>query len=122
MNYLKTMNDRAYEIHEWAKKQGFWDNARLTYRDPVTGDVECRLTNPSLIPEKLALIHTEVSEAMEAHRDGNVDGKHGIAEELADTIIRVLDLAAYLEINIDQEVANKQVANSSRPHMHGRKC
>lgn len=115
MNYFKTMNDRAYEIHEWAKRQGFWDNAVL---EAPGGAVK----NPSLVPEKLALIHTEVSEAMEAHRDDNVHGKHGIAEELADVIIRTLDLAEYLGVNIEQEVINKHEINQGRPRMHGKKC
>jgi len=115
VSYFKSMNDRAYEIHEWAKQQGFWDTAVLS---APGGAVH----NPSLIPEKLALIHTEVSEAMEAHRDGNIKGKHGIGEELADVIIRTLDLAEYLGVNIEQEVINKHQANQDRPHMHGKAC
>ena len=70
------------------------------------------------IPEKLALIHSEVSEALEAYRNCK-DGEMG--EELADVIIRTLDLASYLGIDMEEEVLKKQRQNESRPYRHGGK-
>jgi len=46
------------------------------------------------VPEKIALIHSEVSEAFEAYRHKNIDGKDGFKEELGDTIQRILHLYA----------------------------
>lgn len=65
-----------------------------------------------------ALIHTEVSEAMEAVRHGDKDN---FAEELADTLIRVLDTAGGLEIDLDAVVRAKLEKNRGRGFRHGGK-
>lgn len=86
----------------------------------VTEDL---LDNVHSIPSKLALIHSEVSEALEAYR------KHDFGhmfEELADVIIRVLDLTAALNEHgisnlIDEEIARKLRKNSRRGYKHGGK-
>lgn len=70
------------------------------------------------IPAILALIHSEVSEALEAFRH---DDRENFAEELADVIIRVLDCAYGMRIDIDDEVARKIEANRGRGHKHGGK-
>lgn len=70
------------------------------------------------IPAVLALVHTEVSEAVEAFRE---DDKVNFAEELADVIIRVLDLCGGLEIDIDTEIRKKLEKNKTRSHRHGGK-
>jgi len=65
----------------------------------------------------LALIHSEVSEALEADREG--DGiEYG--EELADIIIRVLDHAGEEGIDIEGEVRRKMEMNRERDHKHGK--
>lgn len=111
------INDMAVDIHEVAKLKGFWDNATITFKDPVTGDVEGRVKNPSIIGEKLALVHSEVSEALEANRDGNGPL---FAEELADVVIRVLDLAEHEGIDMEREITTKMRKNADRPRLHGR--
>jgi NTP pyrophosphatase (non-canonical NTP hydrolase) len=68
---------------------------------------------------KLALIHSEVSEALEALRAGN---RENYAEELADVVIRVLDHAAGLNIDIGQEIELKLERNASRGYRHGGKA
>jgi NTP pyrophosphatase (non-canonical NTP hydrolase) len=105
------------EIHAWARSNGFYNREQFTCRDPVTGDVEGRITNPSLPAEKLMLIVTEVAEAMEALRDGDavVEG-----EEVADIVIRCLDYAAWRGIRLDDVIAAKMEANRQRPYLHGR--
>lgn len=66
----------------------------------------------------LMLITTEVAEAAEAARTGD---KQNFSEELADIVIRVLDCAATLDINIEQEIVNKMAKNENRPIKHGGK-
>jgi len=66
------------------------------------------------VMEKIALIHSEISEAMEAYRYKNIDGKDGLAEELADAIIRILHLAGVYNINIEKEVLKKIEFNENR--------
>ena len=81
------------------------------------------------IPEMLALIHSEVSEALEAYRDGDMsiryregDGKpEGFGPELADILIRVGDLAEFLGIDLQSQVKCKMAFNATRPHRHGGK-
>ncbi len=64
--------------------------------------------------EKIALIHGEVSEAMEAYRRKNMDGKDGFAEELADCVIRILHLAGVYKIDIEKEIFDKLEHNKDR--------
>lgn len=66
---------------------------------------------------KLMLVTTEVAEAAEAVRSGDWAN---LGEELADVVIRVMDLAAGLRLDLEWEVSSKIAANASRPHMHGR--
>jgi NTP pyrophosphatase (non-canonical NTP hydrolase) len=68
------------------------------------------------IPTFLALIHSEVSEALEGFRHND---RENFNEELADVLIRVLDLATGLGIDIDHEVAQKMEKNRCRQHRHG---
>lgn len=91
------------EIHELAVSKGFWstpaDKSMMT---------------------KLALIHSEVSEAVEAVKKGIGDGEDGcLGEELADTIIRILDLAEFAKIDIQFHVWRKHERNKHRAHRHG---
>ena len=85
------------EIHQLATQQGFWDH-------------------PVSIPEKLALIHSEVSEALEADRAGVA-----ITEELADIVIRVMDLAEHLGVDLNKAIEAKHLINLSRPYKHDKR-
>lgn len=85
--------------------------------------------------EKMMLIVSEVAEAFEHWREGKhpteifwwptgetVEGKpDGVPIELADVIIRILDLAAYYNIDLEQAILTKMKYNASRPHRHGGK-
>jgi len=71
------------------------------------------------IPTFLCLIHSEVSEALEGFRHGD---KENVAEELADALIRVLDLAVGLGIDLDTEVRDKLEINKKRGYKHGGKA
>jgi len=70
------------------------------------------------VPGILALMHSEVSEALEAFR---ANDQANFAEELADVIIRTLDCAAGLGIDIDAEINRKLEKNRNRAFRHGGK-
>lgn len=66
---------------------------------------------------KLALIHGEVSEALEAVRK---DDHPNFAEELADVVIRVEDLAGGSGVDLEGEIVRKMAKNKVRPKLHGK--
>ncbi len=70
------------------------------------------------VPAIIALIHSEASEALEDFREANLDH---FGEECADIIIRVLDLTAGLEIDIEKEIMTKLEKNKHRGYKHGGK-
>lgn len=70
------------------------------------------------IPTALALIHSEVSEALEAFRAGDATN---FAEEMGDALIRILDSMTGLGIDIDVVVRSKLEKNRGRGYRHGGK-
>ena len=85
------------ECHRNAEDHGWWDETRT-------------------IPELLCLVHSEVSEALEAFRNGDVNG---FREEIADMFIRLADMCGGLGIDLETEVATKHLKNCTRPYRHG---
>jgi len=132
------INELSKEIHSNNKAKGFYDSERN-------------------IGEMLALIHSEVSEALECDRhnkyysncveeqkwfiDGMADKNYGhtfnddsffkeqfenrvknsFEDELADIMIRVMDLAAFKGVNLESHIKAKMRYNALRPHKHGKK-
>lgn len=66
------------------------------------------------VPEKIALIHTEVSEAFQAYRHKNIKGKDGFEEELGDVIARILHLCGALDIDVEKAILKKLEYNKTR--------
>lgn len=103
-NSLDTM---AKDIHTVAVKKGFWPEK----------------VDDIFITKQLMMIVSEAVEVMEAIRKDK--GKQEVADEMADIVIRTLDLYQGLVDNgyVDQELQialnNKTSFNKSRPERHG---
>ncbi len=66
------------------------------------------------VGEKIALLHSEVSEAYDAYRKKNIDGPHGFKEELIDVLQRTLHLCGIFEIDTSLEMNKKLEQNKKR--------
>ena len=82
------------------------------------------------VPTACALIHSEVSEALESYRKSepvswtDQNGKpEGMGPEFADVLIRIGHYAEIFGIDLEHEVDRKLQYNDTRAHRHGgKKC
>lgn len=104
------INQLVYQAHQNAINKGWYEEPR-TFGDMV------------------ALMHSELSEALEDYRNGKPfteiyfegDKPCGIPTELADVIIRIFDTCGYFNIDLEHAIQVKMAYNATRPHRHGDK-
>jgi len=96
-----SLNEMIKEYGIYAKDKGFWDKVDINKDSAVI---------------RLCLIHSEVSEALDAYRDG-LD----MSEEIADIVIRVFDFCYRYNIDLETAIKDKMKINYNRPKLHGRK-
>lgn len=106
------MQEQCELVHEWSISKGFWAHMLVGKVDGGTA------LNPSIFQEKIALMHSELSEVLEARRDGNEELE---LEECADVLIRLMDYCGARGFNLGEAYIKKMKKNLDRPYLHGRK-
>ena len=104
------LNEIVKNAHQNALFKGFWDE--------YTEMVKAGFQNQA-IETRLMLIVGEAAEAEDALRHGKP--MEDFAEELADIVIRVCDLAGGMDIDLESAVIEKMQKNLARPHKHGKR-
>ena len=98
------------ECHFASKAAGWWND--LQTGAPL-------IERPHVVGEKLMLVVSEVSEAMEGHRknlpDDKLPHRPMVEVELADAVIRIADLAGALGLDLGGAIAEKMAFNATRP-------
>lgn len=104
------INEIQKEVHQNAVSHGWWEDERE-------------------FGTLIALCHSELSEALEESRNGRslnetyyVEGKmEGVPSELADVVIRIMDMSERYEIDLEKTILEKHEFNKSRSYKHGGK-
>jgi NTP pyrophosphatase (non-canonical NTP hydrolase) len=136
---MKTLNELRDEIHENAKNKGFWDSSRETgtllmlcvseLAEALEADRKGQyakiddaefIIDGRTIREDLDLAIKE-NDMIKFEDIFRTQVKDTFEDELADNIIRILDLCGARGIDIDKHIELKMKYNETRERMHGKK-
>lgn len=121
--YTKSINQIVAEAHDMAISKGFYEDIGALCGNLTTNELLSlrAVAKRDFVLSQLAKIGSEVGEAVQAIQRKGVNHED-VSEELADIVIRVCDLAGYLEIDLGRAVHKKMLHNATRPRLHGKLC
>ena len=121
---MKTLNKLRDEIHEYAISKGFWDKERETgtlLMLCVSELAEAMEADRNVLYADLELIEKDKEDFIDFKWSFENSIKDTFEDELADTIIRILDLCGAKGIDIEKHIELKMKYNATREKMHGKK-
>jgi NTP pyrophosphatase (non-canonical NTP hydrolase) len=108
--------DLTFFAHGQAAENGWWTN--MVTGESLTSTGYPRINPTVNVGEKLMLVVTEVSEAMEGHRkllmDDKLPHRNMLEVELADAVIRIFDMAGGLGLDVAGAIVEKLKYNATR--------
>lgn len=109
--HAEDINEMVTLVHGSNEAAGWWNDADF-------GSLKEGPILKYIVPTKLALCHSELSEGLEGFRKGIKDthltDRPMLEVELADTLIRIFDLAGALNLDLGGAVVEKMKYNSTR--------
>ena len=110
-SYREVINEMVVKFHTQACDKGWWQK-----EDAII--LKCPEAEPYIVATRLCLIHSEIAEAVEGHRSDRLDDKLTsrlqLEVELADAVIRIFDIAGFLDLDIGGAIDEKMKFNQTR--------
>lgn len=140
---MDTVTNIMHSVHMNSVNHGFYEGVETILAKMTNSgfsDEEIAYVKDAFVAQKLMLTVSELSEALEANRKGNravlagcdpnthdfkesfeLSVKDSFEDELADTCIRLFDLAEWQGVDLEEHIKLKHLYNKQRPYKHGKK-